>query len=503
MGEVSEGMSRARRAVRRICLVASAGCAVLALALPALAQDEGAAAAPAVWHGSAAARGLTAEVNRDALLPVPGALRFIALEGQSAYDTDNQTARASLLYPGEGVLQGPNLVCGTFGSAFPPEAKPLLDLCATYSYPLSVFANSTNPVVSSVGSEHLGKATDPISLDATTARAQATGELTSSDAVLSNLKVLGLPTFDVLPLLPIEELRLDPSVVSVEGGSARTSQRIDDGGVLVVQSSAVLTGVRLVGGLVDIGSIRSSSKITDDGKGHRTSDASFEATGVTVAGIPAQITGEGLVLGAPSGASGPLQQQLLSALQPLLDTLGIRISLLGTHESTDENGQAVAAAQGLLIEVSINAEGLPTVPGPRGDIELNGTYVGSIELGATEASGAASVFGDDVVPEDTGGGGADLTGGLPGDLGGGVDLGPTAPSLPEPTAVPPRSHVEPAAAVDLFGGRLELLYAAFALAVLGLCIAPRLAVPPRLPAPAHERRSQHAHRARSVHRPRR
>jgi hypothetical protein len=455
---------------------------VLAVALPALGQEE-AAPKPAVWHGTATAHGLTVEVDRDALLPVPGALRFIALEGSSTYDTDNQTARASLLYPGEGVLQGPNLVCGTFGAAFPPEAKPLLDLCATYDYPLSVVANSSRPQVSSVGSEHLGKVTDPISLDATTARALATQDATSSDAVLADLKVLGLPVFDVLPLLPIQELRLDPSIVSVEGGSARTSQKIDDDGVLVVQATTVLTGVKLVGGLIDIGTLRSTSKITDDGKGKRTSDASVETAGVTVAGVPAQITDRGLVLGSPSGATGPLQQALMTALRPLLQTLGIRIEVLETHESTEENGQAVAAAAGLLLEVSINAQGLPTVPGPLGDIELNGTYVGTIALGATEAAGGASVFGDDVAPEEPTP--IDLgDGGFTGGDGGTFTGGPVSPPLPTATTAAPVRRVEPASSVDLFGDRLQLLYAAFALAVLGLCIAPRLAVPPRLPGPS-------------------
>jgi hypothetical protein len=466
-----------------MCLAASAGCVLLAIALPALGQEGGGSPKPAVWHGTATAHGLTVEVNRDALLPVPGALRFVALEGASTYDSDNQTSRASLLYPGEGVLQGPNLVCGTFGASFPPDAKPLLDRCATYDYPLSVVANNSNPQVSSVGSEHLGKPSDPISLDATAARALATVDATSSDAVLADLRVLGLPVFDVLPLLPIEQLRLDPSAVAVEGGTARTSQRIDDDGVLVVQATTVLDGVKLVGGLIDIGTLRSTSKITDDGKGERTSDASVETSGVTVAGVPAQITDRGLVLGSPAGASGPLQQALMDALRPLLQTLGIKISVLETHRSTDENGQAVAAAAGLLVEISINAQGLPTVPGPLGDIELNGTYVGSIELGSTEAAGGASIFGDDVLPEEPTTP-IDLTdgGSFTGD-GGDFTAGPVTPSMPTGSTDAPDRRLEPASSVDLFGGRLELLYAAFALAVLGLCIAPRLAVPPRLPGP--------------------
>ena len=37
--------------------------------------------------------------------------------------------------------------------------------------------------------------------------------------------------------------------------------------------------------------------------------------------------------------------------------------------------------------------------------------------------------------------------------------------------------------VDTFGGRMGLLYLAFALTVLGLCIVPRLTLPARLPGP--------------------
>ena len=139
--------------------------------------------------------------------------------------------------------------------------------------------------------------------------------------------------------------------------------------------------------------------------------------------------------------------------------------------------------------VALNVQGLPAVPGPLGDIELSGVYVGNVEIGATEAAGAASIFGPDDAGggTDSGGGGAvDLStdGGFVPTDGGGLDLGPTQPSLPTVTSAPPRDRVEPAAAVDLFDGRLELLYAAFALAVLGLCIAPRLTVPSRLPGPA-------------------
>jgi hypothetical protein len=162
----------------------------------------------------------------------------------------------------------------------------------------------------------------------------------------------------------------------------------------------------------------------------------------------------------------------------------VKLTLLDTVESTDERGQAVASAPGLLLEVNLNASGLPTLPGPLGDIDPNGTYVGNVQLGSTSASGTASVFGPDGAPGDEvlgpdlgtdGGGdfttdlGVDLPDGSPVVTGG--DRGPVGPTVPAGSGV------------DLFGGRLELLYAAFALAVLGLCLAPRLAVPARLPGP--------------------
>lgn len=478
-----------RRALGRAVFAASGACLALSFGLPALAQDEG-PVRPAVWHGAAVSEGITLEIDRDALLPVPHALRFTALQGTSTYDTDLHTARASILYPGEGVLQGPNLVCGTFGASFPPEAKPLLDLCATYDFPLSVAADESTPEKSSLGGVHLGKATDPLSVEAVAARAKADVDGALSDATIEDLRVLGLPAFDVIPLLPIEELTLDPSIARVESATSRTDQRIDPDGTLVVEAKVTLSGVRLVGGLVRIGSIVSSSKVTDDGEGKRTADGSFDVTGVTVAGIPARITEDGLVLGSPSG-TGPIGQQLASAVQQLLGGLGLKLSLVAGEETLDDGtGTASASAGGIILELGLNADGLPTVPGPLGDIDLNGTYVGSLRLGYSAASGGATANFDDGTADGVGGDdgvvlpelGGDFGSDLGADLGSDLGSGPVTPSRPGGTDGP-TVPVSRTAAPDLFGGRLELLYAAFALAVLGLCITPRLALTARLPGP--------------------
>jgi hypothetical protein len=477
-------MGGARRAVRRLAAAAAAACATLSVALPVLAQDEG-PALPAIWRGAAVSSVATVEADREGLLPVPDIFRIGALLGESAYETDRQVARASLLFPGEGLIQGPNLACGTFGSAFPPELQPVLDACLSYEYPLTVRADASVPDASTEGLLRVGKPSDALSGIATGAIAHAAPDGARTEAALEDLRLLGLPAIDVIPLLPVQQLRLDPVVLSVGSATSRTDQRID-GGSLVVEATATLSDVRLVGGLVRIGGIRSTSRITDDAEGNRTADASLDVSGVTVGGLPAQITADGIVLGspAPSDVLGPIQRQLQSVLRPLLDALGVRLTLLELEETTDDGtGQAVAGSGGLLLEVTLNADGLPSVPGPLGDIDLNGAYVGTVQLGATGASGAASMFGPDGAPVDGGGETA-----LP-DLGGGFVPGGDLPDLGDPAApsapvVPvPGSTGRAGFVTDLFDGRLELLYAAFALAVLALCLTPRLAVPPRLPGP--------------------
>jgi hypothetical protein len=391
------------------------------------------------------------------------------------YETDLQTARASLFYPGNGLIQGPNLACGTFGGEFPPEFGPVLTACTQFDYPLSVVANGSTPDKASPGALALGAPTDPVSGQAVLAKAHAGDDASTTDAAMQDLRVLGLPGFGTIDLLPTEQLELDSSVLTVANATSRTNQRID-AGVLRVDAESIATGVRLVGGLIEIGSIRSVSSATDDATGKRTADAALEIAGVTVAGVPAQITEDGIVVGSPAG-SGPLQQQLQDALNQLLAAMRIKVTLLDVEEVLDDGtGQAVASAGGVLLEVAADAQNLPTVPGPLGDLDPNGTYVGSVLLGATAASAGATNFPEETfedVPFDVGldlpvdGGGATFD-----DLG--LDLAPAEPSVVAPDS--PESSERQQALVrnvtDLFGGRMGLIYLAFTFSVLGVCIAP-------------------------------
>lgn len=479
-----------RRWARRACLSASAACALLALTTASSpAQEEDTVPRPEVFRGAASSQVVSGQVDREALLPVPDLFRFIALDGSSMYESSTRQARASLLFPGNGLILGPSLACGTFGAQFPAEFKPILDTCLQYRYPLTVYADDFEPDGASSGSVALGAPTDPVSGKAIRAAAHAGEDAATTDAAMQDLRILGLPALgSINPLLASLGVETtDASLFTVESAISRTEQRIVKG-VLTIDAEATLSGVRMIGGLVRIGDLRSESHVTDDAHGKRTTVASFEVSGVTVGGVPAQITEDGLVLGDPAGGLGPLVEQLQAQLNDLLQALDVRMTILEDEETTEgDDGLAVASVGGLLIEFSVPLEGLPTIPGPVGELDPNGTYVASLQLGHTAARGGAFAFDPDAVPELP----ADVSGFDPGsgfDTGTGGDL--PLPEVAAPSAPPAASPgPEPAAPqltrslTDLFGDRLGLVYLALMFAVLGLCIAPRLFTPARLPGP--------------------
>lgn len=485
--------------IARVCVVA----AVTGLALAGLASvgaQEAPTARPDVFRSSASSLVVSALVDREALIPVPEAFRFIALDGIGTYESSNQTARASVFYPGNAVISGPNLACGSFGGQFPPEFAPIIDACLASKYPLTVFADSLNPDGTSAGAAALGSPEDPVSGEAVRAVAHAAIDSSTTDAAMNDLRVLGLPVVGpVQPDLPVPGApELDPTLLTVESATSTTDQRIDAKGVLVVDAEAVLQGVRLIGGLVEIGSIRSTAHITDDGNGKKTRDAALDVSGVTVGGVPAQITEDGLVVGSPTGADGPLIQQLTGLLNEVVGGLGLEITTLAVEDG-EENGVAFARSGGLLVEFDIDAQGLPILPGPTGDIDPNGVYQGVMQLGDVGATGISSYIPEPVF---TPGGPStpdDFSAGLPVDAGdgfvdgGGSDFDPgsgdessgpatevASPDVPgSPTASSSQQLVS--FAEELYAGRLKLVYLAFTLMTLAICLAPRFAMPARLP----------------------
>lgn len=473
-----------RQRARRTCLVAAGVCVLLAVAAPsAPAQEDDTVPRPEVFRGSASSQVASVQLDRDALLPVPELFRFIALDGASTYESSTREARASLLFPGNGLILGPSLACGTFGGQFPEEFKPIIDTCLQYKYPLTVFADDFEPDGASSGSLALGSPTDPVSGNAVRAQAHAGEDAATTDAAMQDLRVLGLPAFGpVTP--PIPGFEMDTSLFTVDSATSRTNQRIVKG-VLVVDAESTLSGVRLIGGLIHIGSLRSLSHVTDDANGVRTASATLEVSGVTVGGVPAEITDKGLVLGPSAGGSdGPLAQEQQSQLNELLRTFNVKVTTLGSQQGTDDKGTAVASVGGLLIEFERDVQGLPTVPGPAGELDPNGLYTGSFQLGSTAVLGSAVTFASEVFDADAFVSDGSLDLGSPS-----FDAATPIENVAQPsTASAPSAGDSTAAKAQLarslgniFGDRLGLLYLSLMFAVLGCCIVPALTVPARFP----------------------
>ncbi len=499
-----------RRNTRRVCLSLAGICAVLAFVSPSAHAEDTTLSddvpAPEVFSGNASARAITVGLRQQyPVVPVDDLFTFIAVEGQSTFSSSTRAARASLFFPGQGGILGPSLACGTFGAQFPAQFKPILDTCLRYQYPLSVAADDFQPDASTTGSLALGAPTDTVSGQGVLARAHAAEDGASSDAVLNALRVLGVPPFGALNL-PIPGLTLDGSVATADSVTARTAQRILKG-ALTTQATTTISGVRLVGGIVQIGSIDSISKTTDDGQGGRSTTADINVSGLTVAGQPAKITNKGIVVSDPKNPT-PLNRALVDQANALVKEFGIKITALPTEEKLENDGPAVASVGGVLVEFTYLADGLPLLPNPitpGQQIDPNGRYTVFVQLAQTGARSTAANFGADDTGEgliddftDVSGDSFDNSDSSGGDFSGGdfalddsggsgsgsgsdsngrTDGGPSGRGL---TTGGTRTI---ASTANDFGGRIGFLYLALMFGVLALCIAPRLALPARLPGP--------------------
>jgi len=476
-------LTRLRRGARRACCAGALTCVALAVVSPPVdAQDAGSARPrPQVFSGSASAMAASVQFDREGILPVADVFRFIVADGTGTYRTSEQRARASLLFPGNGLVLGPGLAC----SQFPPEARPIfgpiVDACLAYSFPLSVTADSLAPDAATQGSVDLGTPTDPLSARGVGARAHAGPDAVTTDAEVTDVRALGVPGVGPMPAVPGFE-GVEPFLLTIGSATATTDQRIDEAGALVVDALATVSDIALLGGLVRIDSLVSHARIVE-GEGDPVTEASLDFSGVTVAGTPARISDRGLEVASASQPLGPALEALSAQLAALLEALSFEMEAIGVEQGVDEDGIAGASVGGLLITMRVPVSGLPSVPGPLGDLDLNGDYVGTALLGEVGVRAVANSF-DRVAPSVIRSPAAGVPG-APGVAAGSTGAGVAAPDAAGsgPAAAAPES---PAAGVaqpvlDLFADRLRLLYLAFTLAGLALCLAPRLALPARLP----------------------
>ncbi|MBV9099084.1 MAG: hypothetical protein JO079_13600 [Frankiaceae bacterium] len=281
----------------------------------------------------------------------------------SAYDSSGGSeAQAAPLFPGNLVVQGPTLLCeDVFGSdPFPacPVAPPSYPLLADASYPRTKVDHAqTNG--SPVGS-------GPLVL--TPARADATAAADGNEGSTAGAA--------------LSLLSGSPAAVTI-GAAASSSTLHTTASDITVHVESSVQDVT-VAGLVHIAAVHAIDDITVTPTAKPVDHPSITVTGVTVAGQPASIDGDGIHI---AGQNGPSLAQKLAQLGVTLRTVGVN--------RADSTGVARSDATGLSIGFSVPVSGLPYIPNPLPPpfdvvpgVNGNGTYVGTITLGAAGAAAA-------------------------------------------------------------------------------------------------------------------
>lgn len=281
----------------------------------------------------------------------------------SSYDSSGSSeGQAAAFYPGSLVVQGPQLLCDdVFGSdPFPacPAAPPAYPLLADASYPRSKDAHADSNQ-SPVGS-------GPFVVTPARSDAQADAGGNHGSTAAGSLSLLAG----------------SPAAVTVGAAAAQSTLRATADGITVHVESTVEDVT--IAGMVHIASVHTSDDVTVRSSGQPVDHPSVVVSGVTVAGQPASIDNDGVHVAGQNGPS--LTQQLAQQ--------GLTVRTVGVNR-TDAPSSARSDATGLAIGFSVPVSGLPYIPNPLPSpfdavpgVNANGTYVGTITLGAAGAVAA-------------------------------------------------------------------------------------------------------------------
>jgi hypothetical protein len=439
--------SRARRR-------AGGGLGVAALALGGLAAfhvpSSGADTnRPTTFSGGAAAAAVHEEENGQAGFAVYQPFYGSFAEGSTRYSNDGQLARASTFWPGPTVGNTGSLICQLSCEPVPP-------------FPLSVQTEgppSQPPNVSQQTSTQAGGSGQPSSLNAASADASADPDAgVATDAVTGAFSAPGQSTAAAAGAPASSASASSPSplpgpasasssgdrlatasaaffrqaslilrhpvsasaaassaVVAVKSMTASTAQHFS-GSTLLSDAQTQLSGVSLLGGMIDIASVHTESHAKTDGAGVHSHNDVVTVSGVTVAGQPATIGSNGVTVSG-QGSGSALLDSLNAALQQALAGANAGVTLVGATAKPPQPlvGDCTGdQADGVFVHTSANAQAAPLV----GDI-----YNGDYTLGSSCASVSASPAGGSLP--------APLAGLLPGSTsspasGGGVDTGTAA-----------------------------------------------------------------------------
>jgi hypothetical protein len=369
-------------------------------------------------------------------------------------------------------------------------------------FPTVVEADATTPDARTDGSQVIGS-NSPITFTTTSAVAHADRVSDYSDATIAGVNVVGTPALGPSALAfrrqaasilhgpaaaaAVAPQAADNSALHIDSAVAHTKQIYDTDGALRVTASATLNGVSLAGGAVQIGAIDSDSTSRTDGRGIAEHSEHLTLGGVTVAGQPASIDQSGVHVGGSSTSAKPLTDALNSALK----AVGATITLSSTSGDVQQaDPKAVnSQSQGLTFYI----EQLLRIP------NLTDTYFATFTLGvagtraeasndrAGQAPAEEAPIGGVASPPDQGSP-ATPPSETPASFDPGTAGTPGTPGFTNPTTRKPRTSVlgrrtgtlgqlEADLAGFSIAHRFELVYLAFALAFVGVCLSSRLLVP--------------------------
>jgi hypothetical protein len=490
---------------------------VVALLGPTVAgaDSPSGSAHPDVFSGVAAATAIHQEANgQSGIGPTSQPLYGSFPDGLSQFSASGTLARGSTYWPGATVNGLGGLLCV---AGFTPG-------CGLPPFPLSAQTSGSPPDTHTAASQNLGGGGAPVSLTALSAAAHADPNMVSTDAVdggytlgtggggassaqagqalaaatLAFRRQVAAITGSPQAPASVKPAATDGAVAQVASSESQTKQSFatSDPSTLVVHAESRLSDVDLLGGMIHVDSILTTSDYQANDHGTDKHVDHVTLHGVTAGGQPATIDQNGVTVGTTT-QGGPILDAINSALQTALQASGSQVHLLGDTTNPPQpiggTGCGKGEADGLSLHLQADASQVPM-----GDVYFTDLTLGSACTAATTSSQLASDLG--------GVGGTDLSGGPSAGSAGSSDQGaalasssglPGTPGTPAtPGSLAASSPGRGGAHATRRGGsgflgeiidealvahRLDTVYLAFTLAFAGLFLGSRLLLPARLP----------------------
>ncbi|HEX5268273.1 MAG TPA: hypothetical protein VFW24_16015 [Acidimicrobiales bacterium] len=373
---------------------------------------------PTTFSGGAAAAAVHEEENGQAGFAVYEPFYGSFAEGSTRYSNDGQLARASTFWPGPTFGNTGSLICQlncepvpTFPLSVqtegPPSQPPNVSQQTSTQAGGAGQPSSLNAAAADASADpDAGVATDAVTgafsapgESATAAGAPASSSSASSPSPLpgpasassggDRLATASAAFFRQASLIlrhPVSaSAAASSAVVAVKSMTASTAQHFS-GSTLLSDAQTQLSGVSLLGGMIDIASVHTESHAKTDGAGVHTHNDVVTVSGVTVAGQPATIGSNGVTVSG-QGSGSALLDSLNAALQQALEAANADVTLVGATAKPPQPlvGDCTGAqADGVFVHTSANAQAAPLV----GDI-----YNGDYTLGSSCASVSATPAG--------------------------------------------------------------------------------------------------------------